>query len=833
MPKPKREREKLKRFVCVAKRFRLFHRTNSRRKGYESREGFSHRARGMGSESRNRNGDAEKHVAAENGVPATAAKVVRSVKEIVNCAEEEIYAALKECDMDVNRAVEKLLAQDTFHEVRSKRDRRKEGASNSKTKGNNVGSIRGVKSGTSSDSRVVQSGLTYETYNEHEKAIDKGEGGSVYPSVMPPTTHVERKNTKSDSFSTNNGRQSLITSHPVSDSVQASSGPRPSMTGVSKGRLSMADIVRMGRTSSQDTVSHDLCNSSGVSACENSESSLGLPFQNHSEQQIFHDEWPIIEQPIARNSQALKMSASSNANGPFESMNVTATCLHKNCELDAAPVSWGDVSGDDAVSASISSKHSILSSNTGLQSHSYSNLGNTLSSDLFSSHGHHEDVSSAATIFQKLSIGESKQKVPTFEDDPEVIIPTHLQALGAECSHLSFGTYNGSSSSASSVILTSNHISKSGMEEKSAAVDNSSTQFQDASSVYHGDKQLGFDVLRGAGGDKNNDFLPSPKQWHVNHIVPEETFEHERNFTASVSDPSLQNSHWVNTSLPFRQPDLQSGNQFIFPKELYADSNSIPDDVLAFLMTQSQPARHSNTVSSISNPAISMSQVMEPGAFTLPKRSAVSLSQGPTVHSTTHFHQLPDTNRYLPLPQNKPYITSIDSQQAFSGHTAYNQSPADMNYNLSQNRNEFLTSRLPHATARDAFGYGNLGSSIYSPGSFLSNPSLGRMMPSSNLNEVLPSQYNGGHNGSSIQQHGGSFSHWDYEAESRSSFIPERTQYNFLGQQPNQGSLPQYASPGYSNLYHSQTRVLEQAQQPGGFQDLSSEQLHQFWKHSH
>nr|KYP52229.1 hypothetical protein KK1_025833 [Cajanus cajan] len=370
------------------------------------------------------------------------------------------------------------------------------------------------------------------------------------------------------------------------------------MTGVSKGRLSMADIVRMGRTSSQDTVSHDLCNSSGVSACENSESSLGLPFQNHSEQQIFHDEWPIIEQPIARNSQALKMSASSNANGPFESMNVTATCLHKNCELDAAPVSWGDVSGDDAVSASISSKHSILSSNTGLQSHSYSNLGNTLSSDLFSSHGHHEDVSSAATIFQKLSIGESKQKVPTFEDDPEVIIPTHLQALGAECSHLSFGTYNGSSSSASSVILTSNHISKSGMEEKSAAVDNSSTQFQDArhffflpfptsdivcffycsthffycfisiSSVYHGDKQLGFDVLRGAGGDKNNDFLPSPKQWHVNHIVPEETFEHERNFTASVSDPSLQNSHWVNTSLPFRQPDLQSGNQFIFPKEL-------------------------------------------------------------------------------------------------------------------------------------------------------------------------------------------------------------------------------------------------------------------------
>lgn len=49
-------------------------------------------------------------------------------------------------------------------------------------------------------------------------------------------------------------------------------------------------------------------------------------------------------------------------------------------------------------------------------------------------------MSSAASIFQRLSIGESKQKVPTFEDDPAVVIPIHLQALGADCSHLSFVT---------------------------------------------------------------------------------------------------------------------------------------------------------------------------------------------------------------------------------------------------------------------------------------------------------------------------------------------------------------------------------------------------------
>jgi len=69
--------------------------------------------------------------------------------------------------------------------------------------------------------------------------------------------------------------------------------------------------------------------------------------------------------------------------------------------------------------------------------------------------------------------------VPTFEDDPAVVIPIHLQALGADCSHLSFGTYNGSST-ASSVLLNSNHLSKSDLEEKSAAVDDSSAQFLDA-----------------------------------------------------------------------------------------------------------------------------------------------------------------------------------------------------------------------------------------------------------------------------------------------------------------------------------------------------------------
>lgn len=44
-------------------------------------------------------------------IPAASRKMVQSLKEIVNCPEAEIYAALKDCNMDPNEAVNRLLSQ--------------------------------------------------------------------------------------------------------------------------------------------------------------------------------------------------------------------------------------------------------------------------------------------------------------------------------------------------------------------------------------------------------------------------------------------------------------------------------------------------------------------------------------------------------------------------------------------------------------------------------------------------------------------------------------------------------------------------------------------------
>jgi hypothetical protein len=67
-------------------------------------------------------------IASNSGVqiPASALKVVQSLKEIVRNTDDEIYSMLKICNMDLNETVQRLLNDDNFHEVKRKRDKKKE-----------------------------------------------------------------------------------------------------------------------------------------------------------------------------------------------------------------------------------------------------------------------------------------------------------------------------------------------------------------------------------------------------------------------------------------------------------------------------------------------------------------------------------------------------------------------------------------------------------------------------------------------------------------------------------------------------------------------------------
>lgn len=59
------------------------------------------------------------------GSKGSVRKVIQSLKEIVNCSDSEVYTMLVECHMDPNETVIRLISQDAFQEVKSKRDKKK------------------------------------------------------------------------------------------------------------------------------------------------------------------------------------------------------------------------------------------------------------------------------------------------------------------------------------------------------------------------------------------------------------------------------------------------------------------------------------------------------------------------------------------------------------------------------------------------------------------------------------------------------------------------------------------------------------------------------------
>ncbi|CAI0437752.1 unnamed protein product [Linum tenue] len=65
---------------------------------------------------------------ARAAIPENARKVIHDIREITGKqhGDEEIYAVLKDCAMDPNETAQKLLYLDTFHEVKRKRERKKE-----------------------------------------------------------------------------------------------------------------------------------------------------------------------------------------------------------------------------------------------------------------------------------------------------------------------------------------------------------------------------------------------------------------------------------------------------------------------------------------------------------------------------------------------------------------------------------------------------------------------------------------------------------------------------------------------------------------------------------
>ncbi|PIA41471.1 hypothetical protein AQUCO_02200114v1 [Aquilegia coerulea] len=299
-----------------------------------------------------------------SSIPASARTMVKSLKEIVNCSDDEIYTTLKECNMDLDDTVNRLLSQDPFHEVKSRREKKKEikdtsesrprGVSTSSNRGGRTGAGRGGSTQFNSyDSGVLRGKPAYK--KENGTAELSSSSNSAYG--MAGTYGNRRPVSFSDSVTAENKSQTAGTIDGISSSSQP--GYQPAWVGA-PGQVSMADIVKMGRPKASGTtnlstetsrpvhknaastvanhnVHHAMAPASlqrdshhGLEISQESASKDLEPSHDTSSQHVATDEWTLLEKSSASVPSALEPSMAETYTDPSISSSVHSdrTKLH-------------------------------------------------------------------------------------------------------------------------------------------------------------------------------------------------------------------------------------------------------------------------------------------------------------------------------------------------------------------------------------------------------------------------------------------------------------------------------------------------------------------------
>ncbi|XWS12416.1 hypothetical protein CRYUN_Cryun37aG0087800 [Craigia yunnanensis] len=832
-----------------------------------------------------------------SGIPAGSRKMVQSLKEIVNCPELEIYAMLKECNMDPNEAVNRLLSQDPFHEVKSKRDKKKESKDtvDSRSRGaNNLGS-RGGRSG--SDRYIGRGGSSHYSSNEsgpsHGKAVQKRESGThAYAGSSSSASGIQGNNMN---WRPPSHSEVVVTEHKMStvglgDGVSSSSQPsgyQSAWLGV-PGQVSMADIVKMGKpqnkASAMPNPPHQSVNNRHLVVPPSAELHPNLHSPQYHPSKVSDvtyepdvttnqhvspsDEWPPIENPSAVSMTSfLEEPAESGlyanaSNFPLDRSNQhIKSQLEEAQAVDDGPVET--VNGNHVRSPSTSSRN-IQDDDSGGSSLYDDNLYKDMNPYQPQRHAFEheaEDGSSSVANLQQLNLHNDDREPPPEEDTPSVIIPNHLQVHTPDCSHLSFGSFGPGIGSAFSGTFASRPL-KNNLDEVSEAADASSIgHLENRNPEYYGDEHLrssteGNIMNRSNVSTGNYEAPEDSRPELLKQDASEATQGSQYTFPSSASGYSYENSQQLDPAFTHTQQ---------------AYTNSLPSTLLTstvqaarepdlpyspFPVTQLMPTKYNNAASSISGPTMSMPEALRAASISAPQPTpqtlpGASVATGPALpqHLAMHpfsqpTHPLgPFANMisYPFLPQSYTYMPSA-FQQAFAGNSNYPQSLAAV---LPQYKNSVSVSSLPQSAAIPS-GYG-FGNSTSIPGGLPLNPPTAPAGTTIGYDDVLGSQYKDSNHLMSLQQNENS-AMWIHGPGSRTmSAVPASTYYSFQGQNQQAGGFRQGQQPsqhlgalGYPNFYHSQTGVSldHQQQNPrdgslSGTQGQPSKQTPQLWQNNY
>ncbi|KAG2617480.1 hypothetical protein PVAP13_3NG181340 [Panicum virgatum] len=793
-------------------------------------------------------------------VPAGSRKLVQSLKEIVNRPEAEIYAALRECGMDPDEAVSRLLSQDTFQEVKSKRDRKKEIKEVPEPRSrSNTSTSRGVRGGADRGGR--------------SNAVHSSSTDNVAP--RPPV-----------------------------------SGPGAHGWSETPGQLSMADIVKMGRPpqgkasskpvvtadrgyagqypSLPSTVNQNLKQSG--STVPPSDLDKGLPSQdsaqvkNHGHssaesKRTYEGDWCLQDEPTSAN----QLSLPETSGDPFfYEASIQSSALvtdvvnsHENSHLD-------ENSTIAMITAPASERHLECSEGVSEYNDGVSYQPQNYSHEVEDSSA---NVSAAAANFQSLSLhNEELVAKKIAEDNPAVIIPDHLQVTNTECVSLSFGSFGSGAFSGLLPQKTTDSNVELPVREEPAPVDQIDARNQDyyESGVVNSSADENLEAMMGANLENIDAPSVSQANEHRTEVLNPPGLQYDM---PSVSSHAYSNT---NTSQPNTMEDPQGNNQahtlshltnlmqanpLSTSSLLGSNQNNAALHGLEFDLPPYLEAKYNTGSTTNPRPAISMQEALKTGVFSntqstqslpstsiptgppLPQQLAAHHYSQPTL-PLTHFANIVGYPTYL--PQNyATYLSSGAFQQAYPSNGPFHQSAAallgsGMKYspeyknNLSasglQQQQQPPQQQPPSSVIS---GYGGFGNSSNLPGNFALNQSTGSAS-TLGFDEALSRQYKDTSQYMALQQ-GDNSAMWLHGSGSRgTSALPQGHFYGFQGQsqlggfrQAQQPQPSQFGGHGYPTFYQSQGGLTQEHPQNlaegslNGFPAVPSQQSHPSWQHQH
>uniref|UniRef100_A0A0D9WK92 GBF-interacting protein 1 N-terminal domain-containing protein n=1 Tax=Leersia perrieri TaxID=77586 RepID=A0A0D9WK92_9ORYZ len=826
-------------------------------------------------------------------IPPASRKLVQGLKGILtDRSEAEIYATLLDCGMDPDVAVDRLISQtqDPFHEVRRKRDKKKEikGAQETRPRPFYKSAFRGSKTGSD------RSGHFHSGFGGDSTGSGKG------PTKKETALHSLPNSSASDSVKESNPTEKRSAAdHATTNDVSSGQADAnstilqpPSQVkhgwGGMSGRPSMADIVKRGR-SQVKPVTRPVASNTGApivgssvisnSTNHNSKDSQNLVSPSEVDS-VTTDKIPNgtnkVSPDVLPPKEGLEVPESVAAGKPEPStadVNTDEveedTNLDKNEEMSAeGPTSSGPYT---ASSKEIQSEYTQIATNLNNDLIVETNERQS-DSNAFEHNRDPEGIMSATdNQFEQLTLHEEKRSKSS-EDNPAVIIPDHLQVSNADCAHLTFGSFVSGTLDAPVSLKPANSD-----EEVAAVSDNHLIDQSDARIHEYENK----DIVEPAA----DEHVAAPTKSDTENLDMTPVQQPELG-TADLMDVTNSTVYNLSSTSDYAtssavQPDssshiyMQEHRQLqnISPLSSFMQGN-IPNGLLApalpplrdfdpafsLLLTNPPLATmvHGTAPSSMGNATTASTQpqeIVNPGASSNPQLSqsqpstSTSIASGPPLPQHLALHPYAQATLplgyasmigYPSLPQSYAYLPPAAFQQPYMNSGLFHQAAAavpnsNVKYPLPQYKSNVPLASLPQPASLLSSYVGGFGAASSMPGNFAMNQSTPSATAAPGYDGTVPAQYKDGNHFVSLQQSENP-AMWMHGAGSRTMPpLAANALYGYQGQ-GHHGGLRQGQLPSQfgATLGQSQPGLSHDHRNPSdGNLSAAAAQANQMWPNSY